>query len=96
MNDELEAILTENRGRWMTLKEVYDRMEERGFVNLTAFKNFRDSKCVRKYKEKSKSSLIWEHRTGTPHRPTVFRLSDNATTAGAGQTCIDLCDSDSE
>ena len=96
LNDELEAILTENRGRWMTLKEVYDRMEERGFVNLTAFKNFRDSKCVRKYKEKSKSSLIWEHRTGTPHRPTVFRLSDNATTAGAGQTCIDLCDSDSE
>ena len=94
LNDELEAILTENRGRWMTLKEIYDRMEERGFANLTTFKNFQQSKCVRKYKKKS--SLIWEHRTGTPDRPTVFRLSDNATTAGAGQTCIDLCDSDSE
>ena len=80
-NDELEAILTENQGKWMTLREVYDRMKERRFVNLTTFKSFRQSKCVRKYKKKSGN--IWEHRTGTPDRPkcTEFRLSDNATTA---------------
>ena len=80
-NDELEAILTENQGKWMTLREVYDRMKERRFVNLTTFKSFRQSKCVRKYKKKSGN--IWEHRTGTPDRPTCteFRLSDNATTA---------------
>ena len=95
-NDELEAILTENQGKWMTLREVYDRMKERGFVNLTNFKNFRQSWCVRKYKKNS--SNIWEYQIGTPDSPTVglFRLFDNATTAGAGQTCIDLCDSDSE
>ena len=93
LNDELEAILTENQGKWMTLREVYAHMEKRGFVNLTSFKNFQSSKCVKKHKNKSS---LWEHRPGTSVRPTVFRLSDNATTAGAGQTCIDLCDSDSE
>ena len=84
LNDELEAILTENQGGWMTIKEIYDRMKKRGFVNLPTFKNFPKSRCVKKYKEKSKSSLIWEHQTGTRDRPAVFRLSYNATTAGAG------------